>query len=52
MTKIDRNGNTTEYAYVAGGAAAGALHTITDPVGPDFTSNLSSTWPSRRSSAA
>jgi YD repeat-containing protein len=29
----DRNGNTTDYAYVTSGAAAGALQTITDPVG-------------------
>ena len=29
----DRNGNTTSYAYVTSGAAAGALQTITDPVG-------------------
>ena len=29
----DRNGNTTAYAYVTSGAAAGALQTITDPVG-------------------
>ena len=29
----DRNGNTSRYAYVSGGAAAGALSTITDPVG-------------------
>jgi RHS repeat-associated protein len=32
-SEADRNGNTTSYAYVAGGAAAGALSTITDPVG-------------------
>ena len=29
----DRNGNTTSFAYVTSGAATGALHTITDPVG-------------------
>jgi YD repeat-containing protein len=29
----DRNGNATHYAYVTTGAAAGALQTITDPVG-------------------
>jgi YD repeat-containing protein len=29
----DQNGNTTNYTYVASGAAAGALYTITDPVG-------------------
>ncbi len=29
----DPYGNTTSYAYVTSGAAAGALHTITDPVG-------------------
>ncbi len=29
----DRNGNTTSFAYVSSGAAAGALQTITDPVG-------------------
>jgi YD repeat-containing protein len=29
----DRNGNTYDYSYVASGAAAGALYTITDPVG-------------------
>ena len=29
----DSNGNTTSYAYVTSGAAAGALQTITDPLG-------------------
>ena len=29
----DRNGNTYHYAYVTSGAAAGALYTVTDPVG-------------------
>jgi RHS repeat-associated protein len=29
----DRNGNTTSYAYVATGPAAGALQTVSDPVG-------------------
>ena len=29
----DRNGNTTHFAFVASGAAAGAVSTITDPVG-------------------
>jgi RHS repeat-associated protein len=29
----DRNGNTYSFAYVSGTAAAGALHSITDPVG-------------------
>ena len=32
-SEADRNGNTTSYAYVTSGAAAGALYTITDPVG-------------------
>ena len=32
-SEADRNGNTTTYAYFTSGAAAGALHTITDPVG-------------------
>jgi len=32
-SQVDRDGNTTSYAYVAGGAAAGALQTVTDPVG-------------------
>ena len=32
-SSADANGNTTHYAYVASGAAAGALQTITDPVG-------------------
>ena len=32
-SRADRNGNTTGYAYVTSGAAAGALSTITDPVG-------------------
>ena len=29
----DRNGNITSYAYVSSGTAAGAVQTITDPVG-------------------
>jgi RHS repeat-associated protein len=29
----DRNGNTTTYTYVTSGPAAGALQTVTDPVG-------------------
>jgi RHS repeat-associated protein len=34
VSSADRNGNTTQYAYVpTGAAAAGALQTITDPVG-------------------
>ena len=33
ISQTDRNDNTTTYAYVASGAAAGALQTITDPVG-------------------
>jgi RHS repeat-associated protein len=32
-SSADRNGNTTSYAYVTSGPAAGALQTITDPVG-------------------
>jgi len=32
-SESDVNGNTFTYAYVASGAAAGALATITDPVG-------------------
>ncbi len=32
-SETDRNGNEFTYAYVASGAAAGALATITDPVG-------------------
>ena len=32
-SEADSNGNTTSYAYVTSGAAAGALYTITDPVG-------------------
>ena len=32
-SETDRNGNTFTYAYVTSGAAAGALATITDPVG-------------------
>jgi RHS repeat-associated protein len=32
-SEADSNGNTTSYAYVTSGAAAGALSTITDPVG-------------------
>ena len=32
-SSADVYGNTTSYAYVTSGAAAGALHTITDPVG-------------------
>ena len=32
-SESDRNGNTFTYAYVTSGAAAGALATITDPVG-------------------
>ncbi len=32
-SESDRNGNTFSYAYVASGAAAGAMATITDPVG-------------------
>ena len=32
-SETDRNGNAFDYAYVASGAAAGALATITDPVG-------------------
>src|SRR5262249_54538461 len=32
-SETDRNGNTTSYSYVASGAAAGALQTVTDPVG-------------------
>ena len=33
VSETDRNGNVTSFGYVAGGAAAGALQTITDPVG-------------------
>jgi RHS repeat-associated protein len=33
VTVTDRNGNTTTFSYVAAGAAAGALESITDPVG-------------------
>ena len=32
-SQADRNGNTTSYSYVTTGAAAGALQTVTDPVG-------------------
>ncbi len=32
-SQADRDGNTTHFAYVASGAAAGALQTMTDPVG-------------------
>jgi RHS repeat-associated protein len=41
-SQTDRNGNTTSYAYVASGAAAGALATITDPVGLVTTLTYSS----------
>ncbi len=33
VSEADRNGNATTYAYVASGPAAGALQTMTDPVG-------------------
>jgi RHS repeat-associated protein len=33
VSEADRNGNTTTYAYVASGPAAGALQTVTDPAG-------------------
>ena len=33
VSEADRNGNATAYAYVAAGPAAGALQTVTDPVG-------------------
>jgi YD repeat-containing protein len=32
-SETDRNGNTTAYAYVTSGAAAGALAAISDPIG-------------------
>ena len=32
-SESDRDGNTTSYAYVTSGAAAGAVATMTDPVG-------------------
>ena len=39
-SESDRNGNTFTYAYVTSGAAAGALATITDPVGLDHDPGL------------
>ncbi len=33
VSEADRNGNTTTYAYVTSGPAAGALRATTDPVG-------------------
>ncbi len=33
VASADANGNTTSYAYITSGPAAGALQTITDPVG-------------------
>jgi YD repeat-containing protein len=39
VSEADRNGNTTSYAYVPTGPAAGALQTVTDPVGLVTTLN-------------